>query len=449
VNSARGLAALLAVAAAAGAWSSDALAGYGVQPSNGAVTAADPSFVVVLDRFDSLASVRVSSSPQFTSSGAPIGADVGFCQPATPFGEQDKYTCKPAGYAPGFTTRLPPGTYYWWLTFWRDNPSEGPSSAGTRISGPFAFTVPPPPPAADVGLVAPANGATRSVPLQLTVRAPAGASVRIHASTSPERASDGRPVGADAVACAGSAADDGSYRCALGNVVAGRTYYWWAVVEAGDGQLTYGPWTLTVAASPSGGTGTTAPTRTRFAAPNLPSVSRWVGASAKQTRLTTAVYQYSKWLGFPRRVAVACWSDRDWPTVTEMAEHHNLLGFWAPTQPRWLHLSPRVCRAMETLLTNRPHYPNAIIANALDTVAHEMIHAMGIGNEAKTECLAMQTADVVGWYLGVRGQYLRGLSRLFLAANKQRPPQYRDAYRCREGGPWDLDPGHPSPPWHP
>jgi hypothetical protein len=104
---------------------------------------------------------------------------------------------------------------------------------------------------------------------------------------------------------------------------------------------------------------------------------------------------------------------------------------------------------METLLTSRPQYPNVITANALDTVAHEMIHAMGIRNEPLTECFAMQTADVLGWYLGIRGRYLTGLSRLFLAAYKLLPDRYHDPVRCREGGVWDLEPKSPSSPWHP
>lgn len=61
----------------------------------------------------------------------------------------------------------------------------------------------------------------------------------------------------------------------------------------------------------------------------------------------------------------------------------------------------------------------------------------------------MQTADVLGWYLGIRGQYLRGLSRLFLAAYTFLPARYRDPVRCREGGAWDLEPKSPSSPWHP
>ena len=333
----------LALGVAGGFSPSVAHAGSGVQPANGATTSEAPTFLVSLDQYDSLASVHVSTSTEMTSTGSPV-VDVGSCSPTTPLPEPNAYTCAPSTYSSTSSSKLAPGTYYWWVSFLRNDPAEG--SSGTRVSGPFQFTVAAP-------------------------------------------------------------------------------------------------------TTPSGGSGGVAPTRTRAAAPNLPTVQRWRGTSAKQGRLSAAVYQYSKWLGYPRRVAVACWSDRDWPTVSESAEHHNLLGFWAPLQPRWLHLAPQTCRAMETLLTSRPQYPNVITANALDTVAHEMIHAMGIRTEPLTECFAMQTADVLGWYLGIRGQYLKGLSRLFLAAYKLLPARYRDPVRCREGGAWDLEPKIPSSPWHP
>ena len=448
----RRLITLAAVAAATLTGPAVAHAGYAVQPSDGAVVAPDPAFVVVLDRFDSIATVHVSSSPTFSSSGYPTVSG-GSCIPSTPFGEPDKYTCKPSFYAPAYESKLAPGTYYWWLSFWRNNPAEGPGSAGMRVSGPFRIVVPAPtaPAQGTAGLVSPADGARVTSPTRLSVRAPAGSKLRIHASTSDEQMDDGSPVGLDHAGCEGEAVEEDVYWCEFDDPLAadGDTYYWWAVIEAGGGSWTYGPWRITIGSRPAGGSGGAAPARTRFAAPNLPTVRRWKGASTKHQRLTQAVYQYSKSVGYPRRVAVACWSDRDWPTVSESANPHLLYGFWSRLQPRWLHLAPRICRAMETLLTSRPVYPNVITANALSTVAHEMLHAMGIRNEAMTECFAMQTGDVLGWHLGIRGQYLRGLSRLFLAANRALPPRYRDAARCREDGAWDLAPGEPSAPWHP
>lgn len=436
----------LALGVVGGFSPSVAHAGYGVQPANGATTSPEPTFLVYLDQYDSLASVHVSTSTEMTSTG-----DVGSCSPTISFGEPNKYTCKPSTYRPANSSKLAAGIYYWWVSSWRNDPAE--SSSGTRVSGPFQFTVAAPTAPADgsAALVSPSDRSTKPLPIQLSVRAPAGSTLRVHASRDGEMTADGTPSGPDVAGCKRTVATDGVYTCALdgGTAIQGETYRWWAVIESGGGSWIYGPWTLTVGAAPAGGAGGVAPTRTRAAAPNLPTVQRWRGASAKQGRLSAAVYQYSKWLGYPRRVAVACWSDRDWPTVSESAEHHTLLGFWAPLQPRWLHLAPQTCRAMETLLTSRPQYPNVITANALDTVAHEMIHAMGIQSEPLTECFAMQTADVLGWYLGIRGQYLKGLSRLFFAAYKFLPARYRDPVRCREGGAWDLEPKSPSSPWHP
>ena len=185
------------------------------------------------------------------------------------------------------------------------------------------------------------------------------------------------------------------------------------------------------------------------AARSLPPVTHWRGQSSEHALLSEAVFEYSKWLGFPRRVGVACWSEGDWRSVAGSGEHHILLGFWTPAQPRRLHLSPRVCRSLQALMSSRPRYADATSANALDTVAHEMLHAMGYRNEAQTECYAMQTADVVGHHLGVPRAYLKGLSRLFLVANSRRSSEYQDPIRCSEGGVWDLDPAHASAPWHP
>jgi hypothetical protein len=153
-------------------------AGYGVQPGNGATTSQEPTFLVYLDQYDSLASVHVSTSTEMTSTGWPV-ADVGSCSPTTPFGEANKYTCAPAIYGTTNSPKLAPGTYYWWVSFRRSDPAEG--SSGTRVSGPFQFTVA----ASTAGsavLVSPADRSTPALPIQLSVRVPAGSTVRIHAT---------------------------------------------------------------------------------------------------------------------------------------------------------------------------------------------------------------------------------------------------------------------------
>ena len=129
---------VLALGVAGGVLPSVAHAGAGVQPANGATTLAEPTFLVYLDEYDSLASVHVSTSTEMTSTGSPVVA-VGSCAPATPFGEPNKYTCAPSTYASTGSSKLAPGTYYWWVSFQRSDPAEG--ASGARVSGPFQFTV--------------------------------------------------------------------------------------------------------------------------------------------------------------------------------------------------------------------------------------------------------------------------------------------------------------------
>ena len=70
-------------------------------------------------------------------------------------------------------------------------------------------------------------------------------------------------------------------------------------------------------------------------------------------------------------------------------------GFWMGDMPHWVHLSPETCRGIETLLHNRPAYPNAFTADAIQTLSHEMMHALGVDNEAEAECLGMQVSAVL------------------------------------------------------
>jgi hypothetical protein len=115
--------------------------------------------------------------------------------------------------------------------------------------------------------------------------------------------------------------------------------------------------------------------------------------------------------------------------------------------PHWVHLSPTICRGIETLLYHRPIYPNRIVANAIDTATHEMIHAIGISDEAQADCLAMQVAPLMAYQLGVPARYAFKLAHLQLGNYFLHPPQYVDTIRCREGGLWDLQPTLPSAPW--
>ena len=147
---------------------------------------------------------------------------------------------------------------------------------------------------------------------------------------------------------------------------------------------------------------------------------------------------------------MACWSAKDWPTVSGDGRDtaYETIAFWTPSMPHWVHLSPQICHAFETLLNHRPRYPNVITADAVETLAHETMHSVGVSVEAQAECYGMQLAATVAEKLGVPTAYANSLARLNLDNYKQRPPNYINTAKCREDGVWDLFPGKDSPPWH-
>ncbi len=132
-------------------------AGYGVAPSgqsfpvtvdaNGYLNPTTIDLVVYLDAQDSAANVWVAETPDVGPSGSPVGSSVGSCSSSSliPFGEQNKWVCRAST-----TLMKPDRTYYWWLSFSRQDPGQ--PAPTDRVSGPFSFsfaqqaTPPPPPP---------------------------------------------------------------------------------------------------------------------------------------------------------------------------------------------------------------------------------------------------------------------------------------------------------------
>jgi hypothetical protein len=457
-----------AVAAMFG-WAGIANAGVALEPVSGSTTSSRPTFKVYLEPSEQLgATVYVAPDMSMGAYFIPTRL-LGSCLPAIPTGEQYTFTCQPSAYfTSGFGASLPPGTYYWWLTFvHQDTDSLVPT---LHISGPLVFTVPAPTPPANAGLVSPGDGAIVSTSVTLSVRAPAGATLRTYASLGPERFPDGSPAGLTAFSCSGLVDHDDTYTCAPGNpysVLPGETYYWWALITVGDATWIYGPRTFSTAqpqppptpppppqAPPpppnSGGAGGGSRSHTLADANGLPSSPHFTGRSIKQTRLTKASYALSKLLGTPKTIAVACWSQSDWPSVSGDRGDgiYSTLAFFLQTMPHWIHLSPQVCRSIETLLYHRPRYPNAILANGVETVTHEMMHALGVNREAKAECFGMQLSIIMAAELGIPARYNERLARLNLENYTRRPPNYIDRLDCREDGRWDIFRHRPSPPWH-
>lgn len=454
----RGLLALGTVAIAAALFTGQARAGYIVQPANGLTVGPRPTFLVYLDPSEqSLALVHVGTSASVDSSG--FSADeIGSCLPTTPFGsEPHKFTCQPPGYSPSYGSSLAPGTYYWWMTYFATDP--GSYFDSLHVSGPFQFTVANSIPPGNTGLLTPADGTSLVTPVRFQITAPAQATMHIYVGLDSERADDGSPLGLTIYSCGGQTANAGTYYCedasSATDFLPGETYWWWAVIETGDGnQFVYGPRSFTIrepdtSGGSSGSSGSSA-AHTLSDAPYLPSAARFSGHSIKQTRLSRVTYAVSKFIGAPKMMAVVCWSDRDWPSVSGDGDDglYSTLAFWEPAMPHFIELSPRVCRAMETLLHHRPRYPNRFTANAVETLTHELMHALGIRLEAQAECYGMQLSIVMAVKLGIPYSYADKLAKLNLVNYQDRPPSYQNYGFCREGGRWDLFPSMPSPPWH-
>ena len=456
----RRLLCLVALGCAALALPGLARAGYGVQPAAGSTTGVQPTFVVSLDSSDSLPSVYVSTSTAMTSTGSPVD-QIGVCDPTTPTGDPDEFTCQPSGYSNnGGASSLPPGTYYWSLSYWSTD-ADHPLGA-EMVSGPFMFIVAAPTAPAGVYAVSPADGATTPATPTLSYHLPAGVSVRVFLSDSADRLDDGTPAGRTLAGCSGTTTAEDTYTCpvpASAGLVPGQTYYWWLLVTVNGSSWHYDVRSLTVgtAPPPGGSTGSGGTTRRTGAsdislsyAPHLPSSAHYTGTSVKQTRLAKAAYSLSKIIGLPKTVDVACWSTADWDNIAgdNPESGYTVLGFFTPLMPHWLELSPGICRTMETLLYKRPQYANRYTANAVDTLTHEMIHALGVRNEAETECFAMQLSWVTAENLGIPDRYSYSLSRLTLANYSSHPPRYISYANCRENGAWDLFKNRPSLPWH-
>jgi len=293
-------------------------------------------------------------------------------------------------------------------------------------------------------------------------------------SDSAAIAASGVPLGSTLGSCSSDALrpwiEPGKLVCSVStaSLRPGRTYHWWLDYRrledgAAFAQKTIsGPFSFTLAQStPPAATSpaATPPTKASAAAPTgrqstktyasaaaLPTARRYTGErSVKHQTLTDVIYGTMKALGAPRTLAVGCWSDFDFAAVAKSANFStqdgdiHLAGFWLGRQPRWLHLAPSVCNAVQGLLDTRR--PTAKRAFGLTVALHETLHAYGVTNEAQTNCFAVQLVPLAGRHAGMSrtsGDRLRRLAITF--TRRSAPAGYWNGGRCRDGGPWDLFP---------
>jgi len=203
-----------------------------------------------------------------------------------------------------------------------------------------------------------------------------------------------------------------------------------------------GPYLLTVDSPPPPPPPPPAPKpKTIAAAPNLPSSARFTGErSIKDTRLMELVYAtFKNVVRKPGVLAVACWTDDDFEAVSGGSVNGDTvkIAFWAPRQPRWLHISGHACADFQQLLDTR--VPTGRRASSVVTALHEGLHAYGIRNEAQANCYAVQLVPLAGRNLGMtqaKAAYLGSLALNYTRSTAA--AGYWDAAQCRAGGKWDI-----------
>lgn len=277
-------------------------------------------------------------------------------------------------------------------------------------------------------------------------------------STSPVTDSSGIPVETPIAACPPPkffSSDSRNWICRLptDTMEVGKTYYWWLRFRRRDDGTNLGPYrvsgpfTFVLVAQPPPpppppppGHPAISSTKTAKSAATLPSRRRFslAGRSIKHIVITDFVYQTMKKLVRPRTLAVACWNEVDWESVN-VSGSGEVVGFWRPSQPRWLHLNPDVCDDFQSLLDHRR--ASSRHALAMVTVLHEALHAYGYQNEAKTNCYAVQLVPYAGRRLGLRAEHVRALGKLAISETRRTAPAgYWNSTNCRDGGGWDLIP---------
>lgn len=89
----------------------------------------------------------------------------------------------------------------------------------------------------------------------------------------------------------------------------------------------------------------------------------------------------------------------------------------------------------------RCHRSLVAAAHALETLAHEAYHLVGVMDEAAAQCYAVQTVDRVAVQFGSDPRQARLLAVWAAATSAARHPVEYTSSECRPGGALDLTPG--------
>jgi hypothetical protein len=138
-----------------------------------------------------------------------------------------------------------------------------------------------------------------------------------------------------------------------------------------------------------------------------------------------------------KSVSIRCDEARDYVGAVQHADGVATLGGDLAI------LTPEICHDLYRLVFD-DEVTGSRTGRAIAVLAHEAWHLRGVGDEATTECYALQSGVALGERLGLDEGRARQLMRQQLTENALRGAQsieYRVTSDCRDGGRLDLDPG--------
>jgi hypothetical protein len=138
-----------------------------------------------------------------------------------------------------------------------------------------------------------------------------------------------------------------------------------------------------------------------------------------------------------KQVSIRCDEARDYVGAVQHADGVAIVGGDLAI------LTPEICHDLYRLAFDG-EVTGSRTGRAIAVLAHEAWHLRGVGDEATTECYALQSGVDLGIRLGLSEGTARQLMRQQLTENALRGVgsiEYRITSDCRDGGRLDLDPG--------
>jgi hypothetical protein len=148
----------------------------------------------------------------------------------------------------------------------------------------------------------------------------------------------------------------------------------------------------------------------------------------------------SRMAGGPR--TVFCWNESDWADLSPQSKSTITLGFVEFRSRHQINLAPNVCAVLDRIHYRHQRPPiTPAIAFGLVTYTHELVHTLGVSNEAAAQCFGMQLAWRAARLLGAGAAYGDRVAKLAWRLYTPRVlPQRYISRECRDGGKLDMNP---------